>query len=43
MTCIMGLILLTIGVQIFLGGMDGVLNYYLPTIPSLMSGASSGN
>jgi hypothetical protein len=35
------LILLTIGVQIFLGGMDGVLNEYLPTIPALLSSASS--
>jgi multiple antibiotic resistance protein len=41
MTKIMGLILLTIGVQIFLGGMDGALNAYLPTISSTLSGASS--
>jgi multiple antibiotic resistance protein len=40
LTKVMGLILLTIGVQIFLGGMDGVLNVYLPTIPALMSGSS---
>jgi len=38
LTKIMGLILLTIGVQIFLGGMDGVLNEYIPTISSLLSG-----
>jgi len=37
LTKIMGLILLTIGVQIFLGGMDGVLNEYIPTISSLLS------
>jgi len=41
LTKIMGLILLTIGVQIFLGGMDGVLNEYLPTIPTLLSGSGS--
>jgi multiple antibiotic resistance protein len=41
LTKIMGLILLTIGVQIFLGGMDGVMNEYLPTIPGLMSGSGS--
>jgi multiple antibiotic resistance protein len=41
LTKVMGLILLTIGVQIFLGGMDGVLNEYLPTIPALLSSASS--
>jgi multiple antibiotic resistance protein len=41
LTKIMGLILLTIGVQIFLGGMDGVLNEYLPTIPALLSGSGS--
>ncbi|MFN2190580.1 MAG: MarC family protein [Candidatus Promineifilaceae bacterium] len=41
LTKIMGLILLTIGVQIFLGGMDGVLNEYLPTIPTLFAGPSS--
>jgi small neutral amino acid transporter SnatA (MarC family) len=41
LTKIMGLILLTIGVQIFLGGLDGVLNEYLPTIPALMSGSGS--
>lgn len=41
LTKIMGLILLTIGVQIFLGGMEGVLNFYLPTIPALMSGSGS--
>jgi multiple antibiotic resistance protein len=39
LTKIMGLILLTIGVQIFLGGLDGVLNQYLPTIPALLSGS----
>jgi len=41
LTKIMGLILLTIGVQIFLGGLDGVLNEYLPTIPTLFGGTSS--
>jgi multiple antibiotic resistance protein len=41
LTKIMGLILLTIGVQIFLGGLDGVLNEYLPTIPALLSGSGS--
>lgn len=41
LTKIMGLILLTIGVQIFLGGMDGVLNEYIPTIPALLSGSGS--
>ena len=41
MTRIMGLILLTIGVQIFLGGVSGALNAYIPTIPSLMSGSGS--
>jgi multiple antibiotic resistance protein len=41
LTKIMGLILLTIGVQIFLGGLDGVLNEYIPTIPALMSGSAS--
>ena len=41
LTKVMGLILLTIGVQIFLGGMDGVLNEYLPTIPTLFAGPSS--
>ena len=41
LTKIMGLILLTIGIQILLGGLDGVLNYYLPTIPGLMSGSGS--
>jgi small neutral amino acid transporter SnatA (MarC family) len=41
LTKIMGLILLTIGVQIFLGGLDGVLNEYLPTIPTLFEGPSS--
>ena len=41
LTKIMGLILLTIGVQIFLGGLDGVLNEYLPTIPTLFAGPSS--
>jgi multiple antibiotic resistance protein len=37
LTKIMGLILLTIGVQIFLGGLDGVLNEYIPTISTLLS------
>jgi multiple antibiotic resistance protein len=41
LTKVMGLILLTIGVQIFLGGLDGVLNEYLPTIPTLFAGPSS--
>lgn len=41
LTKIMGLILLTIGVQIFLGGLDGVLNEYILTIPALMSGSGS--
>lgn len=41
MTRIMGLILVTIGVQIFLGGLSGVLNVYLPTIPALLAGGSS--
>jgi multiple antibiotic resistance protein len=41
MTRIMGLILLTIGVQIFLGGLSGALNAYIPTIPGLMSGSTS--
>jgi multiple antibiotic resistance protein len=41
LTKIMGLILLTIGVQIFLGGLDAILNEYIPTIPSLLSGSSS--
>lgn len=41
LTKIMGLILLTIGIQILLGGLDGVLNYYLPTIPGLMNGSAS--
>lgn len=40
LTKIMGLILLTIGEQIFLGGLDGVLNEYLPTIPTLFGGGS---
>lgn len=40
LTRIMGLILTAIGVQIFLGGLGGVLNVYLPTIPALLSGAS---
>jgi multiple antibiotic resistance protein len=43
LTKIMGLILLTIGVQIFLGGLDGVLNEYLPTIPTLFSGSGGGS
>ena len=43
LTKIMGLILLTIGVQIFLGGLSGALNAYLPTIPSLMSGSGSSS
>jgi multiple antibiotic resistance protein len=37
LTKIMGLILLTIGVQIFLSGLGGVLNQYIPTISSLLS------
>lgn len=41
LTKIMGLILLTIGVQIFLGGLSGALDVYLPQIPSLMSGSGS--
>ena len=41
MTKIMGLILLTIGVQIFLGGLDGALNAYLPTISATLSGSGS--
>lgn len=41
LTKIMGLILLTIGVQIFLGGLSGALDAYIPTIPSLMNGSSS--
>ncbi len=40
-TRIMGLILLTIGVQIFLGGLGSILNEYIATIPSLLSGAGS--
>ena len=40
LTRIMGLRLATIGVQIFLGGLEGVLNQYLPTIPALLSGGS---
>jgi len=43
LTKVMGLILLTIGVQIFLGGLDGVLNEYLPTIPTLFSGSSGSS
>ncbi|MBE2220273.1 MAG: MarC family protein [Anaerolineae bacterium] len=42
LTKIMGLILLTIGIQIFLGGLDGVMNQYIPTIPALLSGSGSG-
>jgi multiple antibiotic resistance protein len=41
LTKIMGLILLTIGVQIFLGGLSGALDVYLPTLPSIMSGSGS--
>jgi multiple antibiotic resistance protein len=41
MTKIMGLILLTIGVQIFLGGLDGAFNAYLPTISATLSGSGS--
>jgi multiple antibiotic resistance protein len=41
LTKVMGLILLTIGVQIFLGGMDTILNEYIPTIPALLSSAGS--
>jgi multiple antibiotic resistance protein len=40
LTKIMGLILLAIGVQIFLGGLDGVLNAYIPTISGLLSSSS---
>jgi multiple antibiotic resistance protein len=43
LTKIMGLILLTIGVQIFLGGLDGVLNAYLPTIPTLFGGTGGSS
>jgi multiple antibiotic resistance protein len=43
LTKIMGLILLTIGVQIFLGGVDSVLNEYLPTIPTLFGGGTGGS
>lgn len=43
LTKIMGLILLTIGVQIFLGGLDGVLNEYLPTIPTLFGGTGGSS
>jgi multiple antibiotic resistance protein len=39
LTRIMGLILLTIGVQIFLGGVSSALNVYLPTIQPLLSGS----
>ncbi|MCA9875669.1 MAG: MarC family protein [Ardenticatenaceae bacterium] len=41
LTRIMGLILLTIGVQIFLGGLDGAFNAYLPTISATLSGSGS--
>jgi multiple antibiotic resistance protein len=41
LTRVMGLILLTIGVQIFLGGVSGALNVYLPTVPGLLSGSGS--
>jgi multiple antibiotic resistance protein len=41
LTKVMGLIFLTIGVQIFLGGMDTILNEYIPTIPALLSSAGS--
>jgi multiple antibiotic resistance protein len=41
LTKIMGLILLTIGVQIFLGGLDGAFNAYLPTISATLSGSGS--
>jgi hypothetical protein len=37
----MGLTLLTIGVQIFLGGLDSILNEYIPTIPALLSSVGS--
>jgi small neutral amino acid transporter SnatA (MarC family) len=43
LTKIMGLILLTIGVQIFLGGLDSVLNEYIPTTPSLLSSSGSSS
>jgi multiple antibiotic resistance protein len=39
LTKIMGLILLTIGVEIFLGGVDGVLGDHLPKIAALLKGA----
>lgn len=37
LTRIMGLILLTIGVQIFFGGVSGALNVYIPQIPALLN------
>jgi multiple antibiotic resistance protein len=42
-TRIMGLILATMGVQIFLGGLSDILNAYLPTIPTLFKSGSSGS
>ena len=41
LTRIMGLILLTIGVQILLGGISGALNDYLPQISAHMNGSGS--
>ena len=41
LTKVMGLTLLTIGVQIFLGGLDSILNEYIPTIPALLSSVGS--
>jgi multiple antibiotic resistance protein len=43
LTRIMGLMLATIGVQIILGGLSGILSEYLPEIPSLVAKASTGN
>jgi multiple antibiotic resistance protein len=43
LTRIMGLILATIGIQIILGGLSGILNEYLPEIPSLFKDGGSGN
>lgn len=43
LTKVMGLILLTIGVQIFLGGLDGIFNEYIPTIPTLFGGTYSSS
>lgn len=38
LTRIMGLILASIGVQIFLGGLSGALDAYIPTISTLLGG-----